>query len=575
MNAGSPLRFEPEERPPHPLAAAMGAQVVAMILTGVMLTPLIVARSAALDAAATTWLMFAALVAAGLATWLQASRLGIVGSGYVMFVSSNPAFIAVSVAALVAGGPAMLATLTMATALLTFLFAAKLPALRRLLTPAVGGIVLMLLALSIAPVVWETIHHVPQDMEGSAAVPLTAAATVAIIFSIACLTRGALRLWAPLIGVAAGTALAATLGLVETETVAQAEWFGLPDGTWPGVSFDFGPEFWGLLPAFAMLALVGCIETYAESISVQRSSRRAAMPIDFRAVQGAINADGAGCFVAGALGAMPNTVDSTSIGVVQLTGVAARRVAWWGGLFFVLLAFCPKIMALAGAMPGPVAGAFVLMLIVLLFGQGLRMVTEVELGFEAGLAICLSFWIGFGFQHGVLFNEMLPSWAAVFLSNGTTSGGLAAILLMSVVSLRERSRDRLTAPLGLAAMTGVQALVRRFAERLGWDRQAEDRLMLAAEEALLFLLAERDGTRADTQLHVRLRVVGEAAELEYVTAPAKANIENALARLATAAEPAAPEDDVSLRLLRAMARDVRHLQYHGTDCLVVRVDSRA
>jgi hypothetical protein len=32
---------------------------------------------------------------------------------------------------------------------------------------------------------------------------------------------------------------------------------------------------------------------------------------------------------------------------------------------------------------------------------------------------------------------------------------------------------------------------------------------------------------------------------------------------------------MSLRLLRGMAREVNHLQYHGTDCLIVRVDSSA
>jgi hypothetical protein len=163
----------------------------------------------------------------------------------------------------------------------------------------------------------------------------------------------------------------------------------------------------------------------------------------------------------------------------------------------------------------------------------------------------------------------------VFLSNGTTSGGLTAIILMGVVSLRARSRDRLVTPLGIGALTEIQSLVRGFAERLGWDRKAEDRLMLAAEESLLFLLADRTEEGSRTQLHVRLRQVGEAAEMEYVTGPAGGNIEAALAALKDAAEPPDPEKEVSLRLLRAMAKDVKHLQYHGTDCLILVVDSRA
>ena len=327
-----------------------------------------------------------------------------------------------------------------------------------------------------------------------------------------------------------------------------------------------------LLPAFVLITLVGGIETYADSISVQRTSRRVARPIDFRGVQGAINADGVGSFIAGILGTVPNTVYSSSVAVVELTGVASRRVGWWGGAFLILLAFCPKISAVVAAMPGPVAGAFIMMIIVLLFGHGIRLVNEDGLGFEVGLAVCLGFWVGFGFQQGTLFNEMLPSWAQLFLSNGTTAGGLTAILLMLVISVGRRSRDRLTVPLALTSIGQVRTLIQGFADRLGWDKTAEDRLMLAAEEAMLFLLEQRVGERAPGQLLVRLRRIDEDAELEYVSAPLGTNAETALAAV-TAAGTGDPGQDLSLRLLRAMAKEVKHLQYHGSDYLLVRVDS--
>ena len=575
MSENPHLRYEPEEPVPHPLAFGMGAQIVAMILTGVMLTPLVIARSANLDNGTASWLIFAALVAAGLSTWLQVSRLRRIGSGYVMFVGSNAAFIAVSVTAIEQGGPALLATLATLSALVTFLFTWRMPAMRRILTPAVGGVVLMLMALSIAPVVAGMLKRVPEPFQGSPTVPLVVAFTIILIFFVSVFGRGLLRLWAPLIGVLGGSLFAAGFGMVDLGPVGAAAWIGLPAGSWPGFNLDFGPAFWGLLPAFAMLSLVGCIETYADSISVQRTSSRVAKPIDFRRVQGAINADGVGSMIAGALGTVPNTVYSSSVAVVELTGIAGRRVGWYGGLVLILVAFCPKLSALIGAMPGPVAGAFVLMILVLLFGNGMRLVTEGGLGFEVGVAVCLGFWIGFGFQSGFLFNDQLPDWAKVFLANGTTSGGLAAILMMAIVSLRQRSRDRLVAPLGLAALPQLQALVKRFAARLGWDRKAEARLQLAAEEALLFLLAGRTEAQKPTQLQARLRRAGESAELEYVSAPAGSNIEAALTALKDAPQPSDPEDEISLRLLRGMAREVSHLQYHGTDCLIVRVDSTA
>jgi NCS2 family nucleobase:cation symporter-2/xanthine permease XanP len=140
------VRYEPQEKAPHLLAAAMAGQTVILILTGIMLTPLVIARGAGLDAADTSWMVFAALVAAGLSTWLQLLGKGPIGSGYTLFVGSNVAFVAVAVTALQGGGIAELGLLGAVGALSTFAFSRWLPLLRRVLTPAVGGTVLMLMA---------------------------------------------------------------------------------------------------------------------------------------------------------------------------------------------------------------------------------------------------------------------------------------------------------------------------------------------------------------------------------------------------------------------------------------------
>lgn len=62
------VRYEPDEQAPHPLAAAMAAQTVVLILAAIMITPLVIARGAGLNEQDTSWLVFAALVAAGLST---------------------------------------------------------------------------------------------------------------------------------------------------------------------------------------------------------------------------------------------------------------------------------------------------------------------------------------------------------------------------------------------------------------------------------------------------------------------------------------------------------------------------
>ena len=68
MSAENNIRFEPHEKPSHLLAAGLGAQITLLIVTGIMITPLIVSRTAGLDAGLTSWLVFAALLACGIST---------------------------------------------------------------------------------------------------------------------------------------------------------------------------------------------------------------------------------------------------------------------------------------------------------------------------------------------------------------------------------------------------------------------------------------------------------------------------------------------------------------------------
>ena len=264
--------------------------------------------------------------------------------------------------------------------------------------------------------------------------------TLVTITLILIFAKGMLRLWAALIGVLTGTAVAAASAISTSSKVMAAPWIGLPGRSGPASAVSWDIHFWSLLPAFVLISLVGCMETYADGISVQRIAHRKQRPIDFRAVQGAINADGVGSMFAGLLGTVPNTVFSTSVAVGEITGVAARRVGAWGGLFLLLLAFSPKVAAAVAAMPSQVAGAYILILVVLIFGHGVRLVTEDGMGFEMGLAVCLSFWIGFGAQSGGLMNPLLPTWLQTVFSNGTTVGGLTAIAMMLVITWRKGAR---------------------------------------------------------------------------------------------------------------------------------------
>lgn len=567
------IRYEAHEKPPHPLAAALGAQSVALILSGIVLTPVIVLRAGQVDAGTVAWSIFAALVVSGLTTMLQARPLWRLGSGYVLFMGTSGAFISVGIEALLQGGAALLMTLIVASSLLQFPLAAKLGLLRRIVTPTVGGTCIMLIAVTVMPIVFQMLEQVPAPAAAASPLgaPASALATLLTILAVSLFGARRWRLWSPLIGLLVGSAVAATQGQLDLSAVGQAAWIGLPALAWPGLDLSFGPAFWSLLPGFVIVTVVGAIETFGDGIAIQRVSFRRPRAVDFRAVQGAVYADGLGNLLSGLSGTLPNTTYSTSISVVEMTGVAARRVAIWGGLFMTLLAFAPKVAALLLAVPNPVVAAYLFVLLVMLFMHGLQLALEDGLTFETMLIVGLSFWLGIGFQQQAIFHALLPAWAAALLDNGMTTGTLVAVLMTLLLRLKGGRRERLLARLELAALPAAQDFLAAVARRAGWERGAAHRLQLAAEETLVVML-EGAGAGPTRQLRLDARRGDGHIELDIVVAPLGTNLADALAAAPREAAPA--EDALSFRILRSIVDEMRHQQYHGIDFITLRVSRR-
>ena len=570
------VRFEPDDKPPVPLAAGLGLQFAILAIAGIVLTPAIVVRAAGGSDSYLTWAVFAAAAVSGVSTILQAVRLGRIGAGYVLLMGTSGAFIAVCVAALVKGGPGLLATLVVASSLFQFLLATKLSLFRRLLTPTVAGTVLMLIAVTVMPLVFDMLEASPEGSSDWSA-PTSALVTVAVIVVIALKSSGGLRLWAPVIGVVAGSVVAAFFGLYDVDRVAEAAWIGLPDADWPGLDLSFGSQFWSLLPAFVLVTLIGAIETIGDAVAVQRVSWRRPRAVDYRVVQGAVAADGTGNLLSGLAGTVPNTTYSSSVSITELTGVAARRVGVAIGVSFIVMAFLPKFLALVLAVPDAVVAAYVVVLMALLFVVGMKIVVEEASDFRKGLIAGIAFWIGVGFQNRLIFPEYLEGFAGGFLENGMTAGGLVAILLTVFTELTQARRRRLRADLALSELPRIREFLTGVGRRHGWRAPMLHRLDAVAEETLLTLLDDDRAGRDSAKRALRLTASKQdgRAVLEFVAAAHGENIEDRLAVLDDPSADRPVERDISLRLLQHYASSVVHHQYHELEIVTVHVNAPA
>ena len=569
----SSVRYEPDERPPGPLAFGLGLQLALLVVAGIVLTPAIVIRAAEGSEAYVNWAVFAAVIVSGVSTITQAVRVGKIGAGYVLAMGTSGAFIAVCVTALVQGGPSVLAALVIVSSLFQFLLSARLSLLRRILTPVVSGTVIMLIPVSVMPIIWNLLEDIPAGADPAGA-PISALLTLLAVVLIALKATGVLRLWALVIGVVIGSLISGVFGLYDVQRVADAAWIGVPAAGWPGISFEFSPVFWALLPSFIFVTLIGAIETIGDSVAIQRVSWRKPRAVDFRAVQGAVGADGLGNLLSGLAGTVPNTTYSSSVAVTELTGVASRLVGVALGLIFIIAAFSPKFLALILAIPGPVVGAYTTVLLAMLFVLGMKIVVQHGVDYRGGVIVGVSFWIGAGCQSGAIFPDIVSGFAGGLLQNGMTAGGLCAMLMNLFLMAAAPRQRRIELPLATSTLPQIREFLAHFAARSGMGNVIAGRLELASEETLLTLIDENGEEQLSRNLRISIYRDGEDAVLEFIASPGGENIQDLMAVIKEGPSEPSADREVSLRLLRHAASSVNHQQYHDVDIVTIRVEGR-
>ena len=585
------IRYEPEENPPYKLAISLGLQYAFLSVAGIVLTPAIIISASGMEGQDSfiLWAAFAALIVSGITTILQAIGKRRIGAGYILLMGTSATFIAISINALARGGVPLLTTLIIMSALVQFLLSWRLSFFRRVFNSTVGGTVVMLIAVSIMPHIFPMLERVPVGSHGLAGI-LTALATLLTVVIIIFKSNGIMRLWSPVIGIGVGCVVSVMLGVFDFSKVAAAPWVSIPFGHWPGLSFDFSPSFWMLLPSFLFVTIIGAIETVGDSIAIQQVSRRKPRSIDFRSIQGAVSADGVGNLLSGLLATIPNTTYSSSIFLVELTGVAARRVGICLGATLIALAFFPKFIALILSIPQPVVAAYIVVSIAMLFIIGIKLVIK-HSNYQQCMIAAVGFWLGYGFQAGAIFPNLMQSSPVLntFLSDGMTSGGLVALALSGLMELLSSRRKSIKTVLNDKALDKVHPFLREFAASKKWDEKSTLRLCAAAEETVVNLLStkkdngssgkeedvyeaeEAEDVVKDRRLLINVRGDKNAIEMECLAALGDDNLEDKMVVLHEHGD-GMNLDSLSMRILRKISSHFRHQKFHNTDIVTVRID---
>ena len=132
------------------------------------------------------------------------------GGGAVLPMFTAAFAIPFCITAVVDGGPATLTTLIIASALFQLVIAKWLFVLRRVVTPIVSGTVIMILSITLASVVFALLDDASQE-EPEASL-ITTLVTLVIVVALTLRGNALIRLWAPVVGIAAGCANGSSAG---------------------------------------------------------------------------------------------------------------------------------------------------------------------------------------------------------------------------------------------------------------------------------------------------------------------------------------------------------------------------
>ena len=571
------VRYQPDDRCPDRVSISVALQGVLLVVAPTVLLASFAAQASDQDAGYVSWVVFAALLVSGVLTALQASRVGRFGSGLVFMVSASPSYVAISILALSRGGPTMLSSLTAAAAISYVLLSFWLPKLRKIITPLVSGTVLMLIAVTLLPVCFNGIRNVPEGTPAAGG-PIVGLVTLIAATALALRARGAWRIWAPLTTIGAGCGVALLFGMYDAGVIVEAPWIGLPAAGFPDFEPNFGASFWSLLPVFALVALVDGIKNIGDNVLVQQQSWRTPRVTDFRRVQGSINVTGAGLVLAGAVGSPPLCSYGTySVALTGFTQVAARRVGVYIGAGLVAVALLPKLSAVLLAVPGPVAGSYLLSIVGLLFVGGIRTALQGGLSARDAVILGVAFALGAGIEQDTIIADLLGDVWGPLANNGVMVGAFSAVVMVMLSNFfGSRDRARLDATLSRVCLPELDAFLSDLAARLRWNDASTQRLRSAGEETLMSLLDldEPDTDGAVPRLIVIARPVEDVVELEFMAVFDDENLEDRLAYLGEEAEAAPSSVEAStmtLRLLRHYTSSVQHQKYHGLDVVTVQV----
>lgn len=397
-----------------------------LVMAAVPITSVfLVAKALGLSAALTVNLISATFLLCGLGTLLQSfgpwkfgARLPFVmvpgGAPIVMFVT-----IAQQRDLQTASGAVIL------TALFYFLVLPVFARCLRFFPKIVIGTLLLLVSINLVKVYGGIIA-------GKAGTPTfgdpvnigLALATIGFTLLFARLFKGMLGQLAVLLGLLAGTLLAAAFGLMDFSPVAAGPVWSTP------TLLPFGLPHFDLVAAVPLLifSVISMVEATGQTVAVAEVVGRSIDPRD--AVPRTVRGDALVSLLGGLFGTSMIITSGENIGIVRATNVRSRYVTAMAGAILVLIALSAPLGRLASAIPVAVVGGTAMVVFAIIGTMGIDMLRRTDLH-ERGNMFVLAGALTMGLLPILVpgLYSRFPDTLQLVLGNGLAMGSITAVVL--------------------------------------------------------------------------------------------------------------------------------------------------
>ena len=437
---GSDVLFALESQPPLLVALGAAVQHMLAIFAGIVTPALIVCGLCGASPALTRQMAGMALFISGVSTFIQIHRFGAVGSGLLSIQGTSSSFIAIF-AGMAAAGLArgetpeqmlgLMFGMGLVCALVEVALSQVLPWLRKVITPLVAGLVITLIGLTLIKVsVMQIGGGAAALAAGTFAAPRDLALAVLAAGTVLAMNRSRIpgfRMGALMGGIVVGTLAAALLGAVDVPAWT-GPWIAVP------VPFRIALSFrWEWVLPMALMYLASTIETIGDITATSMvSGEPTEGELYERRLSGGVLADGLNSILATVFSSFPNTTFSQNNGVIQLTGIASRRVGMWIALFLVVMGLLPGVAWVFTLVPRAVLGGATLVMFGTVASSGIRLMATGGFGRKSLLVVAMSLGAGLAVTLEPRLLSQFPDWAQQLFGSGIVTGTVAAVLAQAL-----------------------------------------------------------------------------------------------------------------------------------------------